>query len=804
MSSPQVRTVEYDLSKRVPSFNGMIGLAIGNFDKGPVGERIYVSRQVDADLRLGKPGPNSDQAYYLLHSFLTKSQRCWVMRVADSSLYGGMVVGAAYNAGLGTGDQSEVAFAGTLPYNRCLPGSVVIYVDDEKVGYDNTLGAINGTILSGTVDYLTGAVSITFTDAPQTGAKIYARWGFESVDFDTLGVDASVYVDPDTYDFTAREIELELNNTDLAYADTLPPYPVNAPTGAVASELDASVVVYDGTTPIIYADENGILQDVSGGTYLETGADSPLTGVVTFTNGSTAVSAPTGTGAFTTELNTGDYIYLDADGDTFKVMVQTITDDDNLVLSTNYLGTGGAGASTLFVVDPANLLNYANGVLTFTLDAGYSVGTALTVKYSSAMADLCVVYGDSQGEWSSTHAIDIGNINVDQNSFSINVWEQITTSGISVDNLTTDQWVVSRESKLDGYNKQMFLEDRINGNSYYIRVADNPYLDETEAVPMSTLDHTALTFGPDSKVYMSGGDNGVAPNVSEYINALNTFSNKEDIDINIAIDTVGHKSYHTAIADFCDRTRGGRGDCYGVLYTPFELEESTNYIKDLINYKKYTLNLNSSFCGLYTGHLLIQDTYNGRELWIPPSGFVAAAFSYTGDQYEAWFPAAGWTRGVLPVMDVYRRFTLGERDVLYDNAINVPRFRPGKGIAIWGQKTLYGIASALDRANVRWLLIVIEKGIEEFLDNYEFEINDPYTRNLVRSGIVSYLDNIRMRRGLYDFNVVCDETNNTPEDIDNYRMNVDSYVQPVKAIEYIYNRIVITRTGADFGEVSIA
>ena len=130
-------------------------------------------------------------------------------------------------------------------------------------------------------------------------------------------------------------------------------------------------------------------------------------------------------------------------------------------------------------------------------------------------------------------------------------------------------------------------------------------------------------------------------------------------------------------------------------------------------------------------------------------------------------------------------------------------FRSGKGIAIWGQKTLYGRPSALDRANVRWLLIVVENAIEEFLEEYEFEINDEISRALVRSAVYDYLASIKSRRGLYDFDVVCDYTNNSPEQIDNYIMNVDYYLQPVKAAEYLYGRAVITRTGVDFLDVRI-
>lgn len=152
----------------------------------------------------------------------------------------------------------------------------------------------------------------------------------------------------------------------------------------------------------------------------------------------------------------------------------------------------------------------------------------------------------------------------------------------------------------------------------------------------------------------------------------------------------------------------------------------------------------------------------------------------------------------MQVLDCRRRFTSGEMDYLYDNGINPIRFAPGRGILIWGQKTLSARPSALDRLNVRLLLIVIEPAIAYALEDFMFEINDAGTRSIVTAMIQSYMNDIKGRRGVYDFRVVCDDTNNTPEDIDNYRMNVWLFVQPTKAVEEIPFKTIITRTGMSF------
>ena len=737
MASPFVRTVEYDLSQRVPAYQGMYGLVIGNFDRGPVNERIFLSQKSDSDLRLGKPGPNSDQAYYVLHSYLTKAQRCWAVRVANGALYGGLVLGAYYNTTLGTGDGTTTVFTGILEYGRCIPGTVEIWQDTEKVGYDvATSGDVHGTtITTGTVSYATGAITVTFNDtgdpsyAPPVGAKIYARWGFPNIDFTTLGVGNAVLLDPTEYAWDSRVIELELDQDSNGHiSDILVPFAIDAPDDPVIAYDDAetTLVIYDGTTPVIFADENGDLQNVGGGTF------------------------------------------IDASG--------------------------------------TNTVNYSTGAILIDLDAGYTpVADELTAKYTSLYSDAGVVYSDNPGDWTDSVGVIIRGFDVPNNTFFVQTWENTIVNGtVLVNSLSSDNWKVSRADQVDGFNAQMQWEERVNGNSYYIRVYDNANLEGDECIPASSIAHSDLAIEADHIEYFDGGDDGTAVSVSNYINALELFENKEAIDLDIVMDTLGNQIYHTYIANLCDRERGGRGDCYGILYTPHALEVSTNYIVDLINFRKYTQNINCTWVGLYTGHVKIWDTYNSRELYIPPSGFVGAAFSYTADQFDPWWVAAGWRRGLLPILDVYRRYTQGERDALYDNELNAMRFKPGKGIAIWGQRTLTPVASALDRANVRWLLIVIENAIEEFLDDYVFEFNDEYTRSLIRAAVNSYLETIKNRRGLYAYDVVCDDTNNSNDDIDNYRMNVDTYVQPMKAAEYIYNRVIITRTGVDFSTVRIA
>jgi phage tail sheath protein FI len=135
-------------------------------------------------------------------------------------------------------------------------------------------------------------------------------------------------------------------------------------------------------------------------------------------------------------------------------------------------------------------------------------------------------------------------------------------------------------------------------------------------------------------------------------------------------------------------------------------------------------------------------------------------------------------------------------DILYNNQINPIRYAPGRGIVIWGQKTLLARPSSLDRLNVRLLLIVVEPALKEFLEDYLFEFNDAPTRSEITVKIEGYLENIRGRRGVFTYDVNCDETNNTPTVIDNNELICDVFLQPNKSAEIIPLRIILLSTGA--------
>ena len=369
---------------------------------------------------------------------------------------------------------------------------------------------------------------------------------------------------------------------------------------------------------------------------------------------------------------------------------------------------------------------------------------------------------------------------------------------IYFDNIRVEEHLVSLwQDELDGNGKSIFIETVLRASGY-LRAKVNP-----TATTGGTASQLIPTGGsgpwPTVPSALGNGANGNAPGQSAFIAAANRFANKLDYPVTLFLDGgYADPAYAVALTNLAETRR----DAVAILSVPSQLESSANYLNDVISYSQSPSNgiggINSSYSALYSPGIKLYVPDFDDYVFVSPDGFVASAIAKTAENYEIWMPVGGWIRGKLNVVDVLRNYTDGELDALYDANINPIRFKRGKGISIWGQKTLYRMPSALDRLNVRLLLITIENAIAESLEGYLFEQNTASTRSLIQAMIEGYMSNIQSRNGVYDFLVVCDESNNSPVDIDNYRLNVDLYIKPVKAIEYIHFRTVIAPTGVSF------
>ena len=209
----------------------------------------------------------------------------------------------------------------------------------------------------------------------------------------------------------------------------------------------------------------------------------------------------------------------------------------------------------------------------------------------------------------------------------------------------------------------------------------------------------------------------------------------------------------------------------------------------------------SSYCVIDSGYKYQYDVYNDTYRWIPLNADIAGLCARSDANFDPWFSPAGFNRGqIRGVVKLAFQPRQAARDTLYKNNINPVATFSGEGTVLYGDKTALTKSSAFDRINVRRLFIVLEKAISTAAKYSLFEFNDAFTRAQFRSLVEPFLRDVQARRGVFDYKVVCDEKNNTPEVIDSNRFVADIYIKPNRSIHFIQLNFVATKTGVNFNE----
>lgn len=358
-----------------------------------------------------------------------------------------------------------------------------------------------------------------------------------------------------------------------------------------------------------------------------------------------------------------------------------------------------------------------------------------------------------------------------------------------------ETWLVSRKYKLDTRGQQMYMVDRINGKSKYIKVRDN--VAELDTVMPEAVVGTAL----------AGGVDGTAVTDADLIKGLPfLFADRENFPVKIVMDGgFATVSYAQALAQAAKEARA-----QAILTVPISDEESSTAVADIVTYRQ-SLNLGNyaDSAALYTTAVEFLDRYNGNTtISIPCDGVVAAVHAKTR-AIRPWLAPAGTNRGGVQVIRPIRVFhensmDSGDLDVLADADVNSFKVIGNRGIFVWGQKNLLGTLSALSRIDVRNLVNEVADNVSQFLIDFGFEKVVPATLSAVRSAINSYMETVKGGDGVSDYTVIADETNNTDQTISNYEMHVDLYMTPTKSAERIVFGIIITRDDVTVEEARIS
>ena len=435
---------------------------------------------------------------------------------------------------------------------------------------------------------------------------------------------------------------------------------------------------------------------------------------------------------------------------------------------------GKLGNSLKVTICPANATAWAafNEAGSFDSIPGTSDGAAL-LEHSNDELHIAVV--DTDGTWSGT----AGTV------------------------LEAFQFVsqASDAKKSDGQSN--YYKEVINRTSKYVYWTGHPatLTDAGESLAGQASATAYVTGTAAIESAMAGGTDDNTPTTGEIGNGFDLLADAETIDVNLLFaypDINGAKDIADKLIAICN----ARKDCMAFVSPP--IDDSVGTDTPAADVKAWADTLPStSYAATDSGAVYVYDKYNDVYRWLGASGLCAGLCANTDDVADAWFSPAGVNRGQLfGVTKLAYNPKKADRDTLYKARVNPLVSFPGQGTMLFGDKTLLSKPSAFDRINVRRLFIVLEKAVATAAKAQLFEFNDEFTRAQFRNMLEPFMRDVKGRRGMTDFRVICDTTNNTGQVIDANRFVADIFIKPSRSINFITLNFIATRTGVDFSEIA--
>lgn len=333
----------------------------------------------------------------------------------------------------------------------------------------------------------------------------------------------------------------------------------------------------------------------------------------------------------------------------------------------------------------------------------------------------------------------------------------------------------------------------------------NPYFDRLSrkftVVPFGGFDgwDEHRTERTNTELYREGGVFDFSgSDFYAYLQGIRTFDNPEETTINLfATPGLNFSDNLTLVNEAIDMVENERADSLYIIDAP-DLAPTDGYSRDIVELLDSTA-IDSNYSATFAPWIEIDDS--GTRVFVPPTGEIVKAIAFTDKTKFPWFAPAGLTRGATSARRARKSLKNSERDIMYNGRINPLTTFPNVGVAIFGQKTLQVRESLLDRINVRRLLLEVRKLVSNIAIRLVFEQNDQTVRDEFISKVTPILDNIRRERGLHDFQVIMDDTLNTPESIDRNELYGEIKLKPIAAVEFIGIGFTITPSGASFDNV---
>ena len=485
-----------------------------------------------------------------------------------------------------------------------------------------------------------------------------------------------------------------------------------------------------------------------------------LTGTLTVANGATSV---TGSGTvFSSQVALGDILLLGPDRVQRKV--SAIASNTSLTLSSAYVGNAVSSATVTRRWEYYDYVPSAPGTSTEA------------AKYGGSNDEMHVVVVDKPGG----------------------------ITGVS-DTILEVFPALSKASNAHSEDGTIIhYSNYINKNSRWLWWAAHISGINTKSVTQAVNHNSGAGTTSKPVVFtLHNGRDGAQPRAADYINGYNLFKSAESVDVSLILG--GGPTGATVPVHIINNICEYRKDCIAI-FSPRQADVVNNSgyagaeVDDIITFRN--LLPSTSYAVIDSGWKYQYDKYNDLFRYVPCNGDTAGTMVRTDIDRDPWYSPAGFNRGQIKnVIKLAFNPNKTERDALYKAGINPITTFPGEGTILFGDKTMLTKPSAFDRINVRRLFIVLEKAIATAAKYTLFEFNDAFTRAQFKALVEPFLRDVQGRRGITDFRVVCDETNNTPEVIDRNEFVGDIYIKPARSINFIQLNFVAVRTGVDFTEV---
>jgi len=823
--SPGVEVREIDLTTIVPSVSTTEGAIAGVFRWGPIEQRVLIDSETQLVNRFGKPTNLNAETFFTAASFLAYGNRLYVSRAANTAgltpsvtvsveasnatvvldsgntagLEAGMLVISSANSGLAVGATiSSITNSTAFALTQASDAIANSTGDDVQFVTNTAFSAVANTAAVANLEYQIVKNETHFTTkegAFDSDVKFVARFPGE------LGNSLKISVCGNSAGYTST-VNLASSNATANITFTSGSNSALMTVNGTVAEATTLVGNFQTTDKIevgntLIGTQYLTVTAISNATSTSSGTrlDSVKSLVLDYENGNTTVTVSSGN---TANVLAG-YVFTSTTAAANGLTVASVTNSTSFEVTTAPTANGTSVTAT--VNNPVPVFNTQ---YTISLEDRYTLAEDYTFASNNATLRTVNRYWEffnlvDAAPGQSDYQRQFGNSSVNSDEMHIVVTDEGGKfTGVPGTVLEVYR-AVSRATDaktIDGASNHW--KTVINDASQYLYAVN----DISGAASQTAENLTSSTLDVVSYRMALGRDGRDEANIQRSVvtAAYDMFKSTEDVEVSLILTG---KSTNYQLANYLiDNIAEIRKDCI-VLVSPQKGDVVNNVGQEADAIVSFRNNLRStSYAVLDSGYKYMYDRYNDIYRWIPLNGDVAGLCVRTDSTNDAWWSPAGYNRGQIKnVVKLAFNPRQSERDTLYKNGINPVVTFPGQGTILFGDKTLLAKPSAFDRINVRRLFIVLEKAISRASKYTLFEFNDEFTRLQFKNLVVPYLRDIQGRRGITDFLVVCDGTNNTPEVIDRNEFVGDIYIKPNRSVNFIQLNFVAVRTGIAFSEV---